>query len=64
MRDLSAILIVKNQQDLYGTKLLDGKLCHPAYKSHRIFKLSNRSKIAQLNVISKFSAPTIAFLAF
>lgn len=30
--------------------LLDGKLYHPAYKSLRIFKLLNRSKIAHLKV--------------
>ena len=30
--------------------LQDGKLCHPAYKSLRMFRLSNRSKIAHLNV--------------
>ena len=37
--------VKKNQQDLCGKKL-----CHPAYKSLRIFELSNSSKIAHLNV--------------
>jgi len=44
---------------LIEKKLLGGKLCHPAYKSFIIFKLSNRPKILHLNVSGlKIGNPT------
>ena len=52
--------VQKNSQDLQGKKLLDGKLCHPAYKSSAIiFKLSNCPKMFHLKVSGlKIGNPT------
>jgi len=59
VRHFTVILMFKRYQDLQVKKLLGGKLCHPAYKSFTIFKLSNCPKILHLNVSDlKIGIPT------
>ena len=51
VRHFTVILMFKKLLRLIGKKkLLGGKLCHPAYKSFIIFKLSNCPKLLHLNV--------------
>jgi len=50
VRHFTVILMFKELPRPIGKKLLGGQLCHPAYKSFIIFRLSNCPKIVHLIV--------------